>query len=185
MKTLLKKNQIESELKKRICDRLRWDKRVSLADLDVVVRGSVVTVSGFVDTSFKKNAALEVISDTEGVWSVEDRIVVPADFYRTDEELTKILESEIEEMVKVGGEHIEVAVVDGIVKLEGEVYRPRLKAMAVSAAWELSGVRDVVNFIEIREPPRRVPLSVDLEDLAQPNVMEHEMVLEEDLKEVT
>ncbi|WP_374075968.1 BON domain-containing protein [Bdellovibrio bacteriovorus] len=161
MNTLLKKNQVDSELARRIRDRIKWDKRVSIADLDVVVRGGVVIVSGFVDTSYKKNAALEAISDTEGVWAVEDRIVVPVDYYRTDEEITKILESQLAEMIKIGGEHIEVDVIDGIVKLEGEVFRPRLKAMAVASAWELSGVRDVLNFIEIKDPPRRVPVTVD------------------------
>jgi len=164
MNTLLKKNHVDNELAKVIRDRIKWDKRVSVADLDIVVRGGVVIVSGFVDTSYKKNAALETISDTEGVWAVEDRIVVPVDYYRTDEEITKILESQIAEMFKIGGEHIEIKAVDGIVKLEGEVFRPRLKAMAVASAWELSGVRDVFNFIEIKDPPRRVLLTVDFEE---------------------
>ncbi|MEK2647026.1 BON domain-containing protein [Bdellovibrio sp. BCCA] len=154
-------------LLKKIRDRIKWDKRVSMADLDIVVRGSVVIVSGFVDTSYKKNAALEAISDTEGVWAVEDRIIVPADYYRTDEEITNILESQMAEMIKIGGEHIEVEVIDGIVKLDGEVYRPRLKAMAVASAWELSGVRDVLNFIEIKDPPRRVPVTVTDETLVK------------------
>ena len=161
MNTLHKKNQIDNDLGRILCDRIKWDKRVSLADLDIVVRGGVVIVSGFVDTSYKKNAALEVISQTEGVWSLEDRIVVPGDYRRSDEEITKILESQVAEMIKIGGEHIEVDVVYGIVKLEGEVFRPRLKAMAVASAWELSGVRDVLNFIEIKHPPQRAPISTD------------------------
>lgn len=161
MNTLHKKNQIDNDLGRILCDRIRWDKRVSLADLDIVVRGGVVIVSGFVDTSYKKNAALEVISETEGVWSIEDRIVVPGDYQRSDEEIVKILKDQLDEMIKIGGEHIEVDVVDGIVKLEGEVFRPRLKAMAVASAWELSGVRDVLNFIEIKYPPHRAPLTLE------------------------
>ncbi|MNY55366.1 BON domain protein [compost metagenome] len=85
------------------------------------------------------------------------------DYYRTDDEIKQILLSELAELVKIGGEHIEVEVVDGIVKLEGEVYRPRLKASAVGSAWELSGVRDVLNFIEIRDPPNRIPVSLEYE----------------------
>lgn len=69
MNTHLLKNQTDCELGRKIHDRIKWDKRVSAADLDVVVRGNLVIVSGFVDTSYKKNAALEVISDTEGVWA--------------------------------------------------------------------------------------------------------------------
>ncbi|MEN0058513.1 MAG: BON domain-containing protein [Bdellovibrio sp.] len=186
MNTLLKKNQYDSELARKICERIKWDKRVSLADLEVSVQGSVVVVAGFVDTAFKKNAVIEIISDTEGVWGVEDRIVVPADYFRTDEEITQILKSQLEELIKIGGEHIEVEVSDGIVKLEGEVYRPRLKATAVASAWELSGVRDVLNFIEIKDPPGRVPLSTDFEFHTRFHEYGAGVILDEDsLKEVS
>lgn len=148
-------------LSRRIRDRLKWDKRVSPADFEIVVRGCAVTVYGYVDTAYKKSAALEVVSDTEGVWSIEDRIVVPADYFRSDEEIKTILSAQVAEMIKIGGEHIEIDVTDSVVTLLGEVYRPRLKAMAVASAWELSGVRDVLNLIEIQEPPRRVPVSAE------------------------
>lgn len=161
MGSLKSKNQNDCDLLTKIRSRIKWDKRVSPADLDVVVQGSAVIVSGYVDTSFKKDAALEVISNTEGVWSLEDRIIVPGDYYRADGEIAKILKEELDEIVKIGGEHLEVSVSDGVVSLEGEVYRPRLKAMAVGAAWELSGVRDVINKIEIREPPHRITLSAE------------------------
>lgn len=158
MNSLQMKNQSDSELSRIVQDRIKWDKRVSVADLNIAVRGGVVIVSGFVDTSYKKNAALEVISETEGVWNIDDRIVVPGDYFRSDEEILKILKDQLDEIIKIGGEHIEVDVANGIVKLEGEVFRPRLKAQAVALAWELSGVRDVLNFIEIKYPPRRAPL---------------------------
>ncbi len=57
MNSLQMKNQSESSLLRIIKDRIKWDKRVSMADLDVIVRGSVVIVTGFVDTSYKKYAA--------------------------------------------------------------------------------------------------------------------------------
>jgi osmotically-inducible protein OsmY len=117
-------------------------------------------LTGFVDTSYKRNAALEAVSSVEGVWSVEDHIVVPADYFRTDDELKRIINAQLNEMVRLGGEHIEVDVVDGVVKLEGEVFRTRLKALAASIAWELSGVRDCLNFIDIIDPPHRAPITV-------------------------
>jgi len=164
---LRNENPMQNELAAKIMERIKWDKRVSPADFDVVVRGSAVIISGFVDTSYKRQAALELISDIEGVWSIEDRIVVPSEYYRTDDELKKILTRELDEMIKIGGEHIELDVVGGIVKLEGEVFRPRLKALAVGLAWELSGVRDVVNNIQIIEPPHRVPLTMDFKIISE------------------
>lgn len=152
-----KNNPIENELRRKICERLKWDKRVSAADFDVIVRGCSVIVTGTCDTSYKKTAALELVSDFDGVWSIEDRIVVPSDYYRSDEALKRLVTESIEELVMIGGEHIEVSVEDGIVTLEGEVFRPRLKALAVGSAWELSGVQDVINNILITDRPRRAP----------------------------
>lgn len=50
-------------------------------------------------------------------------------------------------------EQISVEVVDGFVKLEGVVHSPRQKAHAAGIVWELSGVADCMNLIEIVEPP--------------------------------
>lgn len=166
--------QNSGELNRVIRERIKWDKRVSLADIDIVVQGDKVVVSGYVDTSYKKNAALEVISETEGVWAIEDRIVVPSDYYRSDEEILKILQGQIDDIIKIGGEHIEIEVEDGVVKLRGEVFRPRLKAMAVACAWELSGIKDVLNFIEITEPPRRITKDLDFDLLETFKPKKHE-----------
>ncbi|WP_413585573.1 BON domain-containing protein [Bdellovibrio sp. HCB274] len=150
-------NPVDTDLRRKICERLKWDKRVSPADFDVIVRGCAVIVTGSCDTSFKKMAALELVSNIDGVWSIEDRIVVPSDYYRSDEELKMLIEQSLEDFVKIGGENISVFVEDGVVTLEGEVFRPRLKALAVGSAWELSGVVDVINNIMIVESPRRAP----------------------------
>lgn len=150
-------NNNDQQLLQKLRSRIKWDKRVSLADVDVVVKSGVVTLNGFVDSSYKRHAVLEIISATEGVWSVDDRLVVPEDYYRTDEELKKLIKDSIGSILKLGGEHIEIDVVDSVVKFEGVVYRPRLKALASGIAWELSGVRDCFNFIEIVSPPHRVP----------------------------
>lgn len=147
----------ENEVIQRIRDRIKWDKRVSLADLDIVSRNGVIILNGFVDSTYKKNAALDIVSSTEGVWSVENHIVVPMDYFRTDGEIKKVLEKQLQDLNKLSGEHVEVEVLEGVVKLEGEVFRPRLKAMADSMVWELSGVRDCLNFIEITSPPHRLP----------------------------
>lgn len=185
MTTHLMKNQCDSELGRKIRERIKWDKRVSAADLDVVVREGVVIVSGYVDTSYKKNAALEVIGETEGVWQVDDRIVVPVDYYRSDDEIRRIVQAQLAEMIMLDGEHIEVLVTGGIVYLEGEVLRPRLKALAVAAAWELSGVQDVCNDIVIKDPPRRAPLTSDYEYVRLYPIKEGTDNLEDNLKEVS
>lgn len=161
---------IDSDLLLKLRSRIKWDKRVSLSDIDVVVKNGVVALSGFVDSSYKKHAVLEIVGSTEGVWSVDDRIIVPDEYFRTDQELKKLIKAQINSVLKLGGEHIDVDVVDGVVKFEGQVFRPRLKALASGFAWELSGVLDCLNFIEIVSPPHRVPTkslipSIEIETL--------------------
>lgn len=181
----LQKNQSDSELARKIRDRIKWDKRVSIADLEIEVQGGEVIVRGNVDCAYKKNAALESISETEGVWNIDDQIDVPSDFLRSDKEIIKLIKSQIQEMIMLDGEHIEFECEDGVVKLQGEVFRPRLKAMAAACAWELSGVRDVNNFIELKSPPQRVPLSVDFELISRFPHTGTNVPLEDNLKEVT
>lgn len=175
----------DRDLVARIREGIKWDKRVSPADFEILAEGGFVFVRGYVDTSCKKQAALDVITTTEGVWSIEDKIVVLADFYRSDSEIQQLIESELSELVKICGEHIEVTVSDGVVKLEGEVFRPRLKAMAVINSWELSGVRDVINLIEIKDPPRRLSLAAEFSMLARASICQDDMISGEDLKEVS
>lgn len=163
MATRFRNAYADSELVERIREAIKWDKRISNADFEIQAHGSVIVVSGYVDSSFKKKAALDVISRTEGVWQIEDFIVVPIDFYRPDIEITEILVDQIGELIKVGGEYIDIEVSEGVVKLEGEVFRPRLKAMASARSWDLSGVRDVLNYINIKGPPRQMPLAFDYE----------------------
>lgn len=185
MKNLGNTRSEDRDLVSRICERIKWDKRISPADFKVLAEGGSVVVSGYVDTSCKKQAALDVITSTEGVWDVEDKIVVLADFYRSDDEIKQILDEELLELVKICGEHIEIAVLGGVVKLDGEVFRPRLKAMAVVNAWELSGVRDVINLIEIKDPPRRVPLTSEVSVIAHASICQDDMIIGENLKEVS
>lgn len=159
----------ENEVLQRIRDHIKWDKRVSLADLNITARNGVIVLNGYVDSTYKKNAALDIVSSTEGVWSVENHITVPMDYFRADDEIKTLVEKQLQDLNRLSGEHIEVEVLEGVVKLEGEVFRPRLKAMADSVVWELSGVRDCLNFIEITTPPQRLPAVSPVEN--QDNVL--------------
>jgi hyperosmotically inducible protein len=139
-------------LQRMIYDHLNWDKRVSPFDIQVeVVEGNVI-LSGIVDAHYKKKAAYELIESLEGVWEIENRIQVDTHMYRTDEHIKEILLSELRRLSLKPGENVTVNVQDGVVRLEGIVYRRRIKAYADEAAWELSCVKDVLNLITLKEP---------------------------------
>jgi osmotically-inducible protein OsmY len=147
--------QHKDEVLERIRQRLYWDKRISMIDVHVeegVAPGSVV-VFGAVDSTFKQEAALELVRNTEGVLAVEDRLAVHFGLHRSDDTLKAIIESELREVPWQKGEAVHVVVFGGVVKLTGTVYRKRTKAMAAGFCWELSGVRDCLNHILLSDAP--------------------------------
>lgn len=144
----------DRKLAHRVRERIRWDKRVSTSDFQVIVTNGHITLMGSVDSLARKRAAVEVVNNTEGVLSVEDQVLVPSCFHRPDSELKRLVEEQIVESGIGPSEHVSVAVEDGHVKLEGVVHSAEKKAQAAGIVWELSGVADCMNTIEIVDPPQ-------------------------------
>ena len=126
---------------------------MSLYDIQLEVVSGQVTLSGVVDAEYKRDAVLEIVRTTEGVWNVENKIEVDPFYSRSDEEILKILESVMSRLWLKPGETIVVKVREGTVSLEGVVSRRHIKSLAGSLAWELSCVRDVTNMIVLKESP--------------------------------
>jgi hyperosmotically inducible protein len=146
----------------RIRDRICWDKRISAADVRPTISHGEVTLTGTVDSQMKRDAAYEIAITTAGIGQVDNQIVVSKLDFREDGEIRSILNAQLRTIGLQPGEYVSVDVVDGVVKLEGFVFRSTAKARAVSVAWELSGVRDCLNLIEIRDPFRSKDESIEL-----------------------
>jgi osmotically-inducible protein OsmY len=138
----------------RIQERIRWDKRISEADVRAMVGHGEVILIGVVDSHSKKDAAYEIAMTTAGVLNVDNQITVQDRDFRDDGEIRRILHDQLASIGLQAKEHVFIDVVDGVVKLEGLVFSAATKARAVSVAWELSGVRDCLNLIEIGDPIR-------------------------------
>lgn len=145
-------NADDKDLRKFIQQCLEWDKRVSIYDISVQVRDGSVTISGVVDSYFKRQAVLDLLHAIKQVKLVNDEIKVCDYTLRTDGEIRRLIELSFKKLLLLSGEYLKVDVVEGIVKLEGVAYRPRIKGLASSFAWELSGVHDVINLIDLVVP---------------------------------
>lgn len=145
----------QTELLERIGKRLYWDKRTSMADVKVDIGPSVgsVIISGVVDSIFKKDAALELVENTDGVHFVEDQLSFQPGLHRSDEAIREIIEAEMKGVSWKKGEMVHVVVFGGVVKLTGTVHSRGSKAMAAGFCWELSGVRDCLNHILLVDEP--------------------------------
>lgn len=153
----MKHNKTEDQkLLERIQNRIRWDIRVSNSDVSINVKTGVVTLNGYFDKPYRHGAAVSVITTTEGVVELRDESQVVDNFYRTDKELEILISKQTLALPFLPREWIDVDVCDGVVKLEGLVFRSRLKAFAARASWELSGVNDCINLISLKKPPEEI-----------------------------
>lgn len=159
-------NTTDQDLLERIQSRIRWDIRVSNSDVSIRVREGEVILHGYFDKPYRHSAAVSVITTTEGVRIFKDESQVIDDYYRTDKELEILISKQILSLLFLPGEWIDVDVCDGVVKLEGLVFRPRFKAFAARASWELSGIKDCINLIDLRESPEALRMAPPIFELS-------------------
>ena len=66
----------EAALTAKIKSKMALDDAVRALAIDVDTNGSVVTLSGFVNSELERSKAVQLAKDTEGVTAVNDRLVV-------------------------------------------------------------------------------------------------------------
>jgi hyperosmotically inducible protein len=157
MKTIIRDNILLETIKSRI----RWDIRVSNSDICLKVSNGVVELNGLFDEEYRQAAANQIIGSTAGVLEIEDRSRVLRDYRRSNRDLIFLISKQISTLLLASGEWIDIDVADGVVKIEGQVCRPRLKAFAARMAWAHSGVRDCMNLIEVVDTPRSPVVELD------------------------
>jgi osmotically-inducible protein OsmY len=125
---------------------LEWDATVPEERIDSVVRHGVVTLKGTVDFWYERQAAAETVRKLLGVKSVDDHIVIA-----TPERGDGAIEEEVRRalMRRFPLHGLDATVDRGIATLTGEVFSYRNRNDAENIAWSTSGVKDVLNKIEV------------------------------------
>jgi hyperosmotically inducible periplasmic protein len=142
----------DDNLFKKIKQRILWDIRVSNQDVSLKVRHGQVILYGYFDKSYRHEAVVSLINSTDGVKQFIDNSQVLRDYYRTDKEIEKLLAKQILNLPLLENEWINIHVKRGVVQLHGQVTKPELKAFAARTSWELSGVQDCQNLIQLCKP---------------------------------
>ena len=147
----------DEEIQRDILEELKWDTRVRPNEVGVAVKDGVVTLTGWVDSYLKKMAAEEAAHRVRGVKAVVNDIEVrlPSSAERTDEDLAKAALNALQWQAGVPADKIDVTVSHGWVTLKGEVEYGYQKREAERAVERLSGVRGVINLIQVK--PRLSP----------------------------
>jgi osmotically-inducible protein OsmY len=140
------------ELQHDVMTELQWEPMVKAAEIGVGVKDGVVTLSGYVDSFYKKWAAERAAARVFGVKAVAEELKVklPGSLKRSDEDIARAVADVLEWNVAVLPAHIKVQVQDGKVNLSGEVDSWYQKDAAEEVVRYLAGVVLVNNLIIIK-----------------------------------
>jgi osmotically-inducible protein OsmY len=147
-------NKSDTDVQQDVLRELKWDTRIKETDVGVEVDDGVVTLSGTVDSWGKRYAAAQAAHRVRRVLDIANDIVVktPGTPGWTDTDIAGAVRNALVWDVFVPDTRIRSTVSNGVVTLEGDVDTWTQHDDAARAVRNLSGVREVVNLIEIKAP---------------------------------
>jgi osmotically-inducible protein OsmY len=165
----------DSELQHDVMTELQWEPSIMAAEIGVGVKDGVATLSGYVDSFYKKWAAERAAARVFGVKAVAEELKVrlPGSLERSDEDIARAVAAVLEWNVAVLPARIKVQVQHGLVNLTGEVDSWYQKDAAEEVVRYLAGVLLVNNLIIIK-PAIKTPepdVKNKIEDALQRNAL--------------
>ncbi|HEX5027145.1 MAG TPA: BON domain-containing protein [Agriterribacter sp.] len=140
------------EIQKDVMDELQWEPCLNASEIGVAVKNGVVTLSGRVDSYYKKLSAEKASKRVAGVRAVAEDIQVgiSPSYHKSDSEIADAVVNALKWHTSVQEEKIKIKVEDGIVKLEGDVEWEYQRIIAKTAIENLAGVKSVINLITVK-----------------------------------
>ena len=140
------------ELKDHVIEELKWEPSVNEADIGVIVKNGVVTLTGGVESYAEKSAAERAVQRVLGVRAVANDIEIrlPGLSARTDADIAAAALNALKWHVFLPRDGIKVTVTQGWITLNGEVQWQYQQGAAEDAVRHLMGVRGVSNEIRIK-----------------------------------
>jgi osmotically-inducible protein OsmY len=142
----------DEKLQQDIEQALKWEPLLIGAELGVIVREGIVTLTGTADSYAKKRVAEHATKSVKGVKAVIERIEVSfsATGHQTDPEIAKAVLHALKCNLDVPEDQIQVQVEHGWVMLGGTVQWNVQKQAAQHCIENILGIRAVDNNIIIR-----------------------------------
>jgi osmotically-inducible protein OsmY len=142
-----------ADLQKDVQEAIKWEPLLSAAEIGVIAKDGIVTLTGTVDSYWKKTEAEEAAKSVAGVKVVVEKIEIrfPSNsFTQDDNEIATEVVNAFKWNVEVPNDKVKVKVERGWLTLEGEVEWNFQKDAAKKAVSNLSGVAGVTNNIKIK-----------------------------------
>ena len=140
------------QIQNDVLEELRWEPSLNSPEIAVAVKNGIVTLSGQVDSYFKKLTAEQAVKRVAGVKAIAEDIqvrVLPVPC-KSDTEIAAAVLNALKWHSAIQEDKIKVKVENGNVKLEGEVDWEYERVSAKTSVENLTGVRSVYNFITIK-----------------------------------
>jgi osmotically-inducible protein OsmY len=148
------------ELKDRVLQELKWEPSVNEAELGVIVKDGIVTLTGNVQSWTEKYNAERATQRVMGVKGVanELQVTLPSQVTCTDADIAGVAASALEWHASLPRDVIKLSVEKGWITLKGNVDWQYQKVDAEKAVRHLHGVKGLVNDIVVT--PRVTPSEV-------------------------
>lgn len=139
-------------LQKDVQDAIKWEPLLSAAEIGVIVKDGVVTLTGSVDSYSKKLEAEDAAKNVAGVKAVVEKIEIKFGHgdKKDDNEIATEIISALKWNWQVPNDKVKVKVENGWVSLSGELSWNYQKEAAQKAINKLDGVMGVSNNINIK-----------------------------------
>jgi osmotically-inducible protein OsmY len=155
----------DEEIQEDVLAELKWDPRVRINEIGVIVTDGIVTLTGWVDSLPQKIAAEEAASRVRGVKAIVNDIEVrlPGFAERTDIDLAKAVLDALKWEADIPAGKLEVKVDHGWVTLKGMVEHNYQRQSAEDAVKKIAGVKGVTNIITVKPQPVPTDLKQQIE----------------------
>jgi osmotically-inducible protein OsmY len=149
----LKKSKMktDSEIQRDVLDELKYEPILEASEIGVAVKNGVVTLTGTVNSYWKKVSAEKAAKRVRGVKAVAQEIEVRLSPIgkKNDTDIAEAVTNALKWHSAMQDNKIKVTVEDGWVTLEGEVEWEYQKNSAETSVENLIGVKGVINNINV------------------------------------
>ena len=142
-----------ADLQKDVQDAIKWEPLLSAAEIGVIAKDGIITLTGTVDSYWKKSEAEQAAKDVAGVKAVVEKIeirFVDKSSKPDDNEIATEIVNAFNRNIEVPENKIKIKVEKGWVTLSGQLEWNFQKEAAKTAVRDLLGVAGVTNDITIK-----------------------------------
>ncbi len=161
--TAVKMNQTDADIASKVSLALENDARVATGRLTLTVRSGIVWLRGIVSTRYERKLAKDIAGRLKGVRGVVNELEVEPSPGRSDQEIGADVQAATQRVLPHAASALQITVNDGIVAISGHVASYGEKSEAVGAAWQVPGVVDVVDNLQISPVVARTDATIEHE----------------------